>query len=68
MIRVLAVEGNRTYFDTNVSDHHHFFIEGRNEVVDIPIGNISIANLPEPPEGMEIAHVDVVIRLREKTK
>ena len=66
MIRVLAVEGNRTYFDTNVSDHHHFFVEGRNEVLDIPTSNISIANLPEPPEGMEISHVDVVIRLREK--
>ncbi|MDO6962344.1 iron response transcriptional regulator IrrA [Rhizobium alvei] len=67
MIRVLAVEGSRTYFDTNVSDHHHFFIEGRNEVLDIPLSNIAIANLPEPPEGMEIANVDVVIRLREKT-
>jgi len=66
MIRVLAVEGSRTYFDTNVSDHHHFFIEGRNEVLDIPTSNISINNLPEPPEGMEVAHVDVVIRLREK--
>jgi Fur family transcriptional regulator, iron response regulator len=66
MIRVLAVEGNRTYFDTNVSDHHHFFIEGRNEVLDVPTSNITINNLPEPPEGMEIAHVDVVIRLREK--
>jgi Fur family iron response transcriptional regulator len=68
MIRVLAVEGNRTYFDTNVSDHHHFFVEGRNEVLDIPLSNIAIANLPTPPEGMEIAHVDVVIRLREKAK
>ena len=66
MIRVLAVEGSRTYFDTNVSDHHHFFIEGRNEVLDIPTSNITINNLPAPPEGMEIAHVDVVIRLREK--
>ncbi len=56
------------YFDTNVSDHHHFFIEGRNEVLDIPTSNITINNLPVPPEGMEIAHVDVVIRLREKTK
>ncbi|MCB1448400.1 MAG: transcriptional repressor [Rhizobiaceae bacterium] len=66
MLRVLAVEGNRTYFDTNVSDHHHFFVEGRNEVLDIPTSNISISNLPETPDGMEIAHVDVVIRLREK--
>ncbi|MDH6264792.1 Fur family iron response transcriptional regulator [Rhizobium sp. SG_E_25_P2] len=68
MIRVLAVEGSRTYFDTNISDHHHFFVEGRNEVLDIPQNNISIHNLPAPPEGMEISHVDVVIRLREKTQ
>ena len=66
MIRVLAVESAKTYFDTNVSDHHHFFVEGRNEVLDIPISNIEIGNLPQAPEGMEIAHVDVVIRLRPK--
>ena len=66
MIRVLAVEGARTYFDTNISDHHHFFVEGRNEVLDIPISNLAIGNLPDAPEGMEIAHVDVIIRLREK--
>lgn len=66
LIRVLAVEGARTYFDTNCSDHHHFFVEGRNEVLDIPVNNIAIGNLPEAPEGMEISHVDVVIRLREK--
>jgi Fur family iron response transcriptional regulator len=68
MIRVLAVEGARTYFDTNISDHHHFFVEGRNEVLDIPVSNLEIGNLPQPPEGMEIAHVDVVIRLREKKR
>ena len=66
LIRVLAVEGARTYFDTNISDHHHFFVEGRNEVLDIPISNIEIGNLPPAPDGMEIMHVDVVIRLREK--
>ncbi|WEX77621.1 transcriptional repressor [Sinorhizobium numidicum] len=68
MIRVLAVESAKTYFDTNVSDHHHFFIEGENEVRDIPVSNIQIDNLPEAPEGMEISHVDVVIRLRRKSE
>ena len=66
LIRVLAVEGSKTYFDTNVSDHHHFFVEGENMVLDIPVSNLAIGNLPEPPEGMEIAHVDVVIRLRPR--
>ena len=40
MIRVLAVESAKTYFDTNISDHHHFFVEGRNEVMDIPVSNL----------------------------
>lgn len=66
LIRVLAVESAKTYFDTNISDHHHFFVEGLNEVRDIPVNNIRLDNLPEPPEGMEIVHVDVVIRIRPK--
>jgi Fur family iron response transcriptional regulator len=67
LLRILAVEGNRTYFDTNTSDHHHFFIEGENRVMDIDTGAVTVHNLPEPPEGMEIANVDIVVRLRPKS-
>lgn len=67
LLRVLAVEGSRTYFDTNVSDHHHFFVEDTNEVIDLPTTGINVDNIPTPPEGMEIANIDVVIRLRRKT-
>lgn len=66
MLRILAVEGAKTYFDTNTSDHHHFFIEGENRIFDIESGPVTVLDLPEPPEGMEIANVDVVIRLRPK--
>ncbi len=66
LLRVLAIESAKTYFDTNVSDHHHFYVEGDSDVMDIPVSNLEISNLPQPPEGMEIAHVDVVIRLRRK--
>jgi Fur family transcriptional regulator, iron response regulator len=64
LLRIVAAEGSRTYFDTNVSDHHHFIIEGDNAVFDIDEGKVTVNNLPEPPEGMEIAHVDVIVRLR----
>jgi Fur family iron response transcriptional regulator len=66
LLRILAVEGSKTYFDTNTSDHHHFFVEGENAVFDIMSGPIRVSNLPEPPEGMEIVNVDVVVRLRRK--
>jgi Fur family iron response transcriptional regulator len=66
LLREVAVEGTKTYFDTNTDDHHHFFIEGENKVVDIPGSGVSMAKLPEAPEGMEIVRVDVVVRLRRK--
>lgn len=67
LLRVVAIEGNRSYFDTNTSDHHHFYIEHENRVIDVPGNDVTVSNLPEPPEGMEIANVDIVIRLRKKS-
>ncbi len=66
MLRILAVEGAKTYFDTNISDHHHFFVEGANQVIDIPNGSTMVGSLPPVPEGMEIVNVDIIIRLRKK--
>ena len=63
LLREVAVDGSKTYFDTNTSDHHHFFVEDDNEVFDIPVG-VDVTKLPEPPPGYEISRVDVVVRLR----
>ncbi len=63
LLRELAVNGTRTYFDTNTSNHNHFYIEHENQLYDIPPDLIRFDGLPKPPEGMEIAHVDVIIRL-----
>ncbi len=64
LLREVAVDGSKTYFDTNTSDHHHFFVENENVVIDIPGDGLMIDNLPHPPEGMEIARVDVIVRIR----
>jgi len=66
LLREVAIDGNKTYFDTNVSDHHHFFIEGENRVIDIPGEGVGIDKVPSAPEGMEVVRVDVVVRVREK--
>ena len=63
LVRELAIEGSRTYFDTNTSNHSHFYFEDKRDVVDIPNGIVRMSELPEPPEGYAISHVDVVIRL-----
>lgn len=64
LLREVAVDGSKTYFDTNTTDHHHFFIEDDDMVIDIPHDKIGIGRVPEPPEGYEISRVDVVVRLR----
>jgi len=66
LLRQLAVDGSKAYFDTNPSEHHHFFVEGEAMVVDVPGEGVVVGELPEPPEGMEIASVEVIVRLRKK--
>ncbi|MGH1419014.1 MAG: iron response transcriptional regulator IrrA [Hyphomicrobiaceae bacterium] len=65
LLRELAVDGVKSYFDTNTSNHHHFLIEPDGELMDIPNDNLKIDGLPQPPEGMKITHVDVVVRVKK---
>ena len=67
LLRQVGVDGSKAYFDTNTSSHHHFFIEGADELVDIPSAEVVVGKTPLPPEGYEIDRVDVVVRLRKKS-
>ncbi len=66
LLREVAVDGSKVYYDTNVTDHHHFLVEGTNALIDIPALSIDRTVVPDLPEGMEIAAIDVVVRLRPK--
>jgi Fur family iron response transcriptional regulator len=63
LVRELAIEGSKAYFDTNTSNHNHFLLESTGDLMDIPGDSIRVEGVPEPPRGMKITHVDVVIRL-----
>ncbi len=65
LLREVAIDASRSYFDTDTSDHHHFYLEDEQRVIDIPSSSIVIQNLPEPPKGMGITHVDVVVRVKK---
>ena len=67
LLRELAIDGSKTWFDTNVTEHHHFLFEDDNRLLDIPGAAVAVATMPDVPDGMEIARVDVVVRLRKKT-
>jgi Fur family iron response transcriptional regulator len=64
LLREVAVDGSKTYFDTNTSDHNHFFVEDDGTVLDIPGEALRVGAVPQPPAGYEISRIDVVVRLR----
>ena len=66
LMQEVTVDGSKSYFDTKTHDHPHFFWEDDGELTDAPADQLDIAELPDAPDGMEIAKVDVVIRLRKK--
>lgn len=66
LLRELAIDRSKAYFDTNTSNHNHFLLEEPGELMDIPGDSIQVSGLPTPPEGMEISHIDVIVRLAKK--
>ena len=65
LLREVAIEGDRSFFDTNTSNHFHFFHEKEGRLFDIGTDNLEITGLPAAPEGTEIDRIDVIVRLRD---
>jgi Fur family iron response transcriptional regulator len=65
LMKEVTVDGNRSYFDTRTDDHPHYYWEETGKLTDAAPEEMAFAKLPAPPEGTEIAKVDVVIRLRK---
>ena len=58
----IIVDSSRSYFDTNTTDHHHFFVEETGRLEDIPGEEVVISGLPEAPKGTSVKRVDVIVR------
>jgi Fur family iron response transcriptional regulator len=65
LLREVVVEPGRSYFDTNTDDHHHFYFESTGALKDIPSERVTVASLPDAPEGTEVDRVDVIVRLKQ---
>ena len=66
LLREIVVDSTRSYFDTNRTDHHHFFYEGSGRLQDIPADAVELARLPEAPAGTAVSRVDVIVRVSNK--
>jgi Fur family iron response transcriptional regulator len=63
LLREIVVDASRSYFDTNISEHHHFFFEKCGRLEDIPGEQVVVSDLPPPPAGTTVSRVDVIVRL-----
>jgi len=63
MLREIVVDAGRSYFDTNTTDHHHFFYEQSGCLKDIPAHMVALTKVPEAPEGTSITRIDVIVRV-----
>jgi Fur family iron response transcriptional regulator len=66
LLREVAIEGDRTYFDTNTSNHYHYYVERDGRLFDIDSEDLTIEGLPEPPPGMEVGRIDIIVRLKAR--
>jgi len=66
LLREVAIEGDRTYFDTNTSNHFHYYVENEDRLFDIGAEDLRVMGLPEPPAGTVISRLDIIVRLRRQ--
>jgi Fur family iron response transcriptional regulator len=66
LVRQLSVDGTRMWFDSNVEPHYHFQNVDTGNLSDIAVQDVAFSRLPQPPEGMEVEGIEVLIRLRRK--
>ncbi|MGL4286543.1 MAG: iron response transcriptional regulator IrrA [Phreatobacter sp.] len=64
LLRRICVNGERSYFDTDVGDHNHFSIDAEDRILNVPAGTVVFKRLPAAPDGYEICRVDLVIHLK----
>lgn len=63
LLREVATPCQTIYFDTNTSDHHHYYMPGPGEILDIDDASVTIEGLPEAPHGKRVGRVDVIVHL-----
>ena len=67
-VKEISLGNDKSYFDTNISTHHHFYDTKTNELIDIDSSKIELKNIPNPPKGKSIKEIDVVINVENDSQ
>jgi len=62
-LKEISLKENKTFYDTNTENHHHFYDEDSSQLIDIKNENVSINSLPIAPSGKKIKEIEIVIRV-----
>lgn len=65
LLREIAVNGNNIHFDTNTSNHCHFYHENTGKLYDIDDSDIYVLGIPEAPADQEVWRIDVIVRIQD---
>ncbi|MET0544721.1 MAG: iron response transcriptional regulator IrrA [Caulobacterales bacterium] len=66
LLRRVTLDGGRTFFDTNISAHHHVFFEDDDRLMDLPGDSIQVTGLPDLGDGATIKSVDILVRVERR--
>jgi Fur family iron response transcriptional regulator len=66
LVREVIVDPSKVFYDSNTSEHHHFYHMDTGNLIDVAPGQLNVSELPALPEGTEAVGVDVIIRLRSR--
>ena len=64
-LKEILTSKNKSYYDTNIKSHHHFYDEGTKELTDINYNQVKLSKVPIPPKGKKIKNLEVVIRIQK---
>ena len=64
-LKEILTSKNKSYYDTNIKSHHHFYDEGTKELTDINYNQVKLSKVPTPPKGKKIKNLEVVIRIQK---
>tara|TARA_Y100001936_G_C16017885_1_gene637579 strand:- start:105 stop:503 length:399 start_codon:yes stop_codon:yes gene_type:complete len=64
-LKQIPINSNQTYFDTNVSDHHHFFDLKEEKLIDLENSDVGPINIKKKINGKKIKSVEVLVKLED---
>ncbi len=64
-LKQIPINSNQTYFDTNISDHHHFYDLKDEKLIDLEHSDVGPINILKKIDGKKIKSVEVLVKLED---